>query len=204
MVWDPLKLPYTAQNPSMVHGVHALSIDERRCFFRNNLWGPPVVKKPGEEQQTIHQVWFAGVHSDVGGSYPSAESGLSQITLEWMMRQAVEFGLLVDAQRARMVLGLFPPPPPVAGDPAQPIHVSLTWNWWPLELIPRRVYDFVTRKKFWTIPFGSSRIIPSGSIIHQSVADKIAVDTTYKPKNLPQGWESCSEPWVRWGAQDTI
>jgi uncharacterized protein (DUF2235 family) len=198
MVWDPLKLPYTAENPSMVHGVHALSIDERRCFFRNNLWGAPVNTKPGEEPQTIHQVWFAGVHSDVGGSYPSAESGLSQITLEWMMCEAVKFGLLVDPWRAQMILGCYPPPPPVAANPGQPIHVSLRGLWWLLEAIPRRVYDFTKKKKHWTIPLDSSRLIPPGSIVHQSVVDKIAVDATYRPKNLPEGWESCVEPWVRW------
>ena len=59
--WDPLKLPYTAQNPAMLNGRHAVSIDERRCYFRNNLWGPVLTG------QNIKQVWFAGVHSDVGG-----------------------------------------------------------------------------------------------------------------------------------------
>ena len=39
LVWDPLKLPYTAQNPDMINGRHAVSIDERRCYFVNNLWG---------------------------------------------------------------------------------------------------------------------------------------------------------------------
>jgi uncharacterized protein (DUF2235 family) len=37
-IWNPLKLPYTAQNPDMVNGRHAISIDERRCYFQNNLW----------------------------------------------------------------------------------------------------------------------------------------------------------------------
>src|ERR1700733_12705941 len=38
-IWDPLKLPYTGQNPEIVNGRHAVSINERRCYFRNNLWG---------------------------------------------------------------------------------------------------------------------------------------------------------------------
>jgi len=50
-IWDPLKLPYTGQNPDMATGRHALSIDERRCYFRNNLWGPQL---PGQD---IKQVW---------------------------------------------------------------------------------------------------------------------------------------------------
>jgi len=32
-IWDPLKLPYTARNPDMANGRHAISIDERRCYF---------------------------------------------------------------------------------------------------------------------------------------------------------------------------
>src|SRR5271169_4737313 len=30
-IWNPVRLPYTAQNPDMVIGRHAISIDERRC-----------------------------------------------------------------------------------------------------------------------------------------------------------------------------
>src|SRR5260370_8905274 len=110
-IWDPLKLPYTAQNPDMANGRHALSIDERRCYFRNNLWGAPLAS------QNIKQVWFAGVHSDVGGSYAYTESGLSQITLEWMLCEARSFGLLIDPQKAQQALCRIPPPPPVAPDP---------------------------------------------------------------------------------------
>ena len=197
MVWDPLKLPYTAVNPSMVHGLHALSIDEKRSFFRNNLWGTPTAKTIDGMQQTIQQVWFAGVHSDVGGSYPAAESGLSQITLEWMLGEAAKLGLLVNPHRAERVLGRVPPHPPVAGNPSEVIHKSLTAAWWLLEWYPRRVYDWTTKKKKWSIPMGSSRQIPVGSRIHESVQMKMQVDPTYRPKNLPVGWEGCVDPWVR-------
>jgi len=191
MVWDPLKLPYTAVNPIMKNGRHALSIDERRCFFRNNLWGPAL------EGQTIKQIWFAGVHSDVGGSYPWQQSGLSQITMEWMLCEAVGLGLLVDAERARKVAGQIPPAPPVAPNPAQWIHKSLHGAWWILEFIPRKYYDSATKKEKWRIPLGASRTIPPGSVFHESLARKGQVDPTYHPKNLPPGWEECIEPWGR-------
>ena len=34
------------------------------------------------------QLWFAGNHSDIGGSYPEAESRLSDIALQWMVGEA--------------------------------------------------------------------------------------------------------------------
>ena len=52
------------------HGYHALAIDEGRGPFKPSLWAAK--ENPG---QTVEQVWFAGVHSDVGGGY--ASSGLS-------------------------------------------------------------------------------------------------------------------------------
>lgn len=179
-IWDPLKLPYTAQNPDMLVGRHAVSIDERRCYFRNNLWGPPL------EKQDIKQVWFAGVHSDVGGSYAYSESGLSQITLEWMLCEARSFGLLVDAQKARAALGAVNPPPPVPPDPRQKIHNSLTFWWWLFEFLPHTYYDHVAKKPRWRIPLGARRFIPDGSVLHSTVGDKCGLDSSYRPPNLPK------------------
>lgn len=178
-IWDPLKLPYTAQNPDMAVGRHALSIDERRCYFRNNLWG---VQLHG---QNIKQVWFAGVHSDVGGSYSYMESGLSQIALEWMLCEASSCGLLIDLPRARSALGKLPPPPPVAPDARSATHNSLTFWWWLLEYLPHSYYDSVSKRVRWRIPFGARRVIPDGSLLHVSVYEKLRIDASYKPPNLP-------------------
>jgi uncharacterized protein (DUF2235 family) len=179
-IWDPLKLPYTAQNPVMVNGRHAVSIDERRCYFRNNLWGPAL------SNQNIKQVWFAGVHSDIGGSYSYTESGLSQITLEWMLCEARSFGLLVNSERANTAIGRVPPPPPVAPDPRQKIHNSLTFWWWLLELLPHSYYDPISQKARWRIPLGARRFIPEGSVLHSTVGEKCSNDPGYKPTNLPE------------------
>ncbi|MEU0009302.1 DUF2235 domain-containing protein [Streptomyces sp. NPDC006314] len=71
---------------------HALAIDEQRSAFRPALWH----QQPGaaERGQELKQVWFAGVHCDVGGGYK--ETGLSDITLLWMVGQASRFGLQFD------------------------------------------------------------------------------------------------------------
>ena len=42
------------------------------------------------------QVWFAGVHSDIGGGYPERQSALSKYPLLWMIEEAVKHGLKVD------------------------------------------------------------------------------------------------------------
>nr|WP_183502074.1 DUF2235 domain-containing protein [Methylobacterium brachythecii] len=99
----------TELNPFIQHARHALSIDENRKEFKNVPWtkGKQVVTvgKKGAETQLI-QTWFAGVHSDVGGSYIENEARLSDIALKWMIDQAISLPkpLLVDAS----VLHLWP------------------------------------------------------------------------------------------------
>lgn len=68
------------------HAYQALAVDERRRPFQPDLWtGDPA---PG---QTIQQVWFAGVHSNIGGSYRN--TGLSDIALKWLAGRGVRHGL---------------------------------------------------------------------------------------------------------------
>lgn len=70
-------------------GCHALSIDDERLTFHPTFWDESNLG-PGQE---IKQVWFPGVHTDVGGGYE--QRGLSDITLEWMVKQATAKGLLI-------------------------------------------------------------------------------------------------------------
>jgi uncharacterized protein (DUF2235 family) len=70
------------------HAYHAIAIDEQRYDFAPTYWNPASVR-PG---QTLEQVYFAGVHSDIGGGYDDDRS-LANITLAWMMRRAQANGL---------------------------------------------------------------------------------------------------------------
>ncbi len=90
-IGNPLRVPYSANNPDIEIGRHAISIDEHRAFFRSNLWtaGRPAVSSGPRD---LKQVWFAGVHCDVGGGYAEEESGLSKIALKWMLDEAVAKG----------------------------------------------------------------------------------------------------------------
>ncbi|MGR3341669.1 MAG: DUF2235 domain-containing protein [Paracoccaceae bacterium] len=65
---------------------HALSIDEKRRTFLPTLFDEEVIKG-----QHLEQMWFAGVHSDIGGGY--AQTALSDIALNWMVKNAVNHGL---------------------------------------------------------------------------------------------------------------
>jgi uncharacterized protein (DUF2235 family) len=68
------------------HCFHALAIDERRQAFRVT------------QLMNAYEVWFRGVHSDVGGG--NGNHGLSSIALRWMLRKAAAAGLPIDAAKA--------------------------------------------------------------------------------------------------------
>ena len=64
------------------YAYQALAIDEKRKNFQATLWH----QQEGSGDQVLEQVWFPGVHSDIGGGY--LEHGLSDITLAWMLEKA--------------------------------------------------------------------------------------------------------------------
>lgn len=64
--------------------LHAIAIDEKRSAFAPTLWVRPSEARP-PANQIVEQVWFPGVHSNVGGSYKDA--GLSDVALDWMIKR---------------------------------------------------------------------------------------------------------------------
>jgi uncharacterized protein (DUF2235 family) len=85
--------------PYMVHARHALSLDEHRYAFLPRYYTDRAPLRP---DQTLAQVWFRGVHSDVGGGagFPE-QSGLSFVALDWMVDEARAAGLRCTPTAAR-------------------------------------------------------------------------------------------------------
>jgi uncharacterized protein (DUF2235 family) len=131
-----LSLPYTANNPDILVGRHAIAIDERQGFFPPNLWwlGPNQAKAGPKD---LLQAWFPGSHSDVGGGYPEAESAQPTFALEWMLVESANKGLLLDRDAADRVLGKVPRSGLVSPADDKPVHESLTYGWWLTEIVPK-------------------------------------------------------------------
>ncbi len=202
-------------SPQIQHAFHAVSIDEVRFQFPPNLFK----KNPHTEEQTRQEVWFAGVHSDVGGSYN--ESGLSDIALKWMIEKAEKKGLKIDLSKK------------INPDPLTKIHNSWSGLFW---LTPWHVYGFFTLllillfqmifaciDLFYDLPFRPfnlicsfllenwlgtliviiigipftrlTREIPKNVKVHMSVREKME-KSDYKPKNLIKAIEGNEVTWV--------
>jgi Uncharacterized alpha/beta hydrolase domain (DUF2235) len=73
----------TRLGPDVTFAYQALAIDEQRPPYEPTLWLQN--DKPCAEQ-TLEQVWFAGVHSEVGGG--TSDTSLSDIALLWMLDKA--------------------------------------------------------------------------------------------------------------------
>ena len=110
---DPLIAGFidTQLHPCIQNAFQALAIDERRREFTPTPWLAGIPPLPG---QVLEQVWFSGVHSDVGGGYPDGE--LALIPLAWMASKAAALGLEFDPL----------PVMPDARFALAPIHPS--WN----------------------------------------------------------------------------
>jgi uncharacterized protein (DUF2235 family) len=116
---------------------HAMSIDEERDDFEPTIWGP-------KEGVSLKQVWFAGVHSDVGGGYAPTDDGrlLSDVPLAWMAREAVDAGLGLESHlytKSKL-------------DPRAPAHKSY--------------------KSFWRMLGRGSRTLPLDAVLHRSVRQR--------------------------------
>ena len=142
------------------YGYQALSIDDQRKVFKPKIWDETKKVKG----QTIEQVWFSGVHSNIGGGY--RRSGLSDITLEWITKKAEHAGLLLWKDYHNKVL--------------------ITPN------SDGKIYDSCSG--LGKIYVKKIRDIPTGSRIHTTVFNRINnKESLYNPTNIPtnsQHWDN--------------
>lgn len=127
-VWDTVKTALindyndTMLPQAVVSGYHAMAIDEKRFTF-------PVLRWSNIDSR-MNEMWFAGVHSDVGGGY--SQSGLSNIALRWMIEKARSHGLKF---KVKVVNTIKP-------DPLAEKHDSYKdWYWKVPPQNPRNVMD---------------------------------------------------------------
>jgi uncharacterized protein (DUF2235 family) len=147
---------HDAQLSSIVkHAFHALAIDEQRRTFAPALWR----EKPDEPfAGTVEQLWFPGVHSDVGGGY--ADRALGDVTLQWMLERAMALGL-----------GVAPPDEPMVPDHTGQQHDSRwTPHRWPI------VRSVALRRRDITADHHQS--------IHPSAIERMRDVPGYEPENL--------------------
>jgi uncharacterized protein (DUF2235 family) len=80
-------------------GLHAVAVDERRRPFVPTFWTAPKAQPPSTH---VEQIWFAGVHVNIGGGY--ADAGLSDQALIWMIARIQALtGLEFDIARVKAV-----------------------------------------------------------------------------------------------------
>jgi len=84
---------------NIIKARHALALDEQRDDFEPTIWDP-------KKSVDLKQVWFTGVHSDVGGSYKpdSDETVLADIPMVWLMQEAQLDGLTFEPYMKRFIL----------------------------------------------------------------------------------------------------
>lgn len=88
---DKYKFHDIGLHAAIENAFHAIAIDEQRKPFAPSLW-----TRPSDWRGHLEQVWFAGVHSNVGGSY--SPDGLANEALHWMVEKAEGLGLEFDTK----------------------------------------------------------------------------------------------------------
>ncbi|HEX8381821.1 MAG TPA: DUF2235 domain-containing protein [Sphingomonas sp.] len=145
---------------------HALAIDETRSDFARVAWGQPSegTSPPGlGEVERFRQMWFAGNHSDVGGSYPEDESRLSDIALGWMVEEASALPHPVLFERDK--LNVFPSASGVQHCEVEGMLDAYP-GWWPRRL-----------RRTWK---AKPRYEASGAPYHPTVVERMALPSILK------------------------
>jgi uncharacterized protein (DUF2235 family) len=186
-VW-PLSMPDYTLSDKVRSARHALALDDERDTFHPLLWDEvherTLVAAGKVVPSRMRQVWFAGMHSDVGGGYP--EESLAYVSLAWMAEEAVKAGLrlragTIDQFRAH-------------ADPLGPMHNSRAGFAAYYRYQPRKISARLARPDRTTRilqdPDFKGRGLLTAVRVHDSVLERIERGTDgYAPIVLPRRYQ---------------
>ncbi|MFI1938726.1 DUF2235 domain-containing protein [Streptomyces purpureus] len=162
--WN-LRWLHTRQLPNARRARHAVSLDERRRPYEEYLIERPRTPRP--PPALVEQVWFAGVHSDVGGTFDD-DPQLPTIALKWVVDGALDAGLLLKDAAYETALAVD------AGHALGTVH---------------------RMGHVWALLTYRSRIAPPGASVHDSVRHRVAHDPRYG-RRLPKDVVWADTDWL--------
>jgi uncharacterized protein (DUF2235 family) len=168
------KWSFTGYLPHAAVVRHAVAIDEQRRPYREYLVTPLEGSPRSPKKhlfpmgpQDLQEVWFAGVHSDVGGMFKEG-SRISDIPLSWMLREADHAGLLVRPGKQQKIADM------AAAVPADaPPHVM---------------------EGLWRLMAKRRRRVPHHAAVHDSVRERRELDPGYG-RHLPADIRYVDRGW---------
>ena len=186
--WDRWIWPLKLRNKHLWSGVekacHALALDDERSSFSPQLWNEMPLEKTQAldsnqhqaqdakniNEERISQVWFAGMHSDVGGGYP--DESLSLVSFKWIMECAKAKGLKLREDAERRYYD--------AADAYGTMHNSRSGLGLYYRYQPRRIDALIEDDK---------KVSIERHKVHSSVFDRIRSSAVeYSPIVLPQNY----------------
>jgi hypothetical protein len=189
-IW-PLELPNTHFNPAIIKARHALAIDDERATFHPVLWDEddtntqPAGQARATSGEKLLQVWFTGMHANVGGGYP--DDALANVSLSWMMAEAQQSGLVFKEIKNAEPDALLSANS--AKDKDGRLYDSRSGARGYYRYSPRNISDFYTPMAAAAAKgaVGSGKLTPK---IHESVFGRIKVGAhLYAPIGLPVDYE---------------
>ncbi len=182
-VW-PLSMPDYKLSEKVSVARHAVALDDERDTFHPLLWDEvhedELIAKGCVGSDRMRQVWFAGMHSDVGGGY--SDDSLSYVSLMWMIDEAEKAGLRLRADTVKEYRE--------NADSLGPIHdsrsgISAYYRYQPRK-ISARLHPPDPSTRILQDPDAKGHGLLTHVRLHQSVIERIVRGTDgYSPIVLP-------------------
>ena len=187
----PLELPNTEFNPNILKARHALAIDDERATFHPVLWDEdqtntmPAGSVRNTNDERLLQVWFTGMHANVGGGYP--DDSLANVSLSWILAEARLAGLLFKDMAGAEPDALLSTDS--AKDKDGRLYDSRSGIGGYYRYSPRKIADFYEAMRVAAVKRGKTPgdLVPK---IHESVFGRIQTGAhSYAPIGLPADYE---------------